>query len=107
MHRQTHTRNLSRTYLLEVDELGFVCVQVEAGAVVADRVSADGWWGVLELLWDVFDQGLAVHAQEGAARLRAPRSHFNQQAITHKLNISVFMLHSSESVFADCMLVAT
>lgn len=60
---------LPRSYLLEVDELGFVCVEVEAGAVVADRVPADGWGRVFELLRDVFDHGLAVHAKEGAAHL--------------------------------------
>lgn len=60
----------THTYLLEVDELGFVCVEVEAGAVVADRVSADGWWGVFELLWDVFDQRLTVHTLEGGTDLQ-------------------------------------
>ena len=71
-------RTQSHTYLLEVNELGFVCVQVEAGAVVADRVPTDGWWGVFELLRDIFDHSLAVHAQEGAAHLRLQRSRFNR-----------------------------
>lgn len=66
MHRHT----LSRSHLLEVDELGFVCVEVEAGAVVAGGVSADGWWGVFELLRDVFDHRLAVHALEGGTHLQ-------------------------------------
>lgn len=35
-------RNLTGSYLLEVNELGLVCVQVEASAVAADRVPADG-----------------------------------------------------------------
>lgn len=60
----------STVYLLEVDELGLVRVQVEAGAVVADGVPADGRRGVFELLRDVFDQRLAVHAQEGTAHLQ-------------------------------------
>lgn len=59
----------SLNYLLEVNKLGFVRVEVEAGAVVAHRVSADGWRGVFELLGDVFDHCLAVHAQEGATHL--------------------------------------
>lgn len=67
-----HQPPLSR--LLEVDELGLVGVEVEAGAVVADGVPADGWWRVLELLRDVFDQRLAVHAQEGTAHLQTPNT---------------------------------
>lgn len=43
---------------------------MEAGAVVADRVSADGWRGVFKLLRDVFDHCLAVQAQEGATHLK-------------------------------------
>lgn len=43
---------------------------MEARAVVADGVPADGGRGVFELLRDVFDHPLAVHAQEGAAHLR-------------------------------------
>lgn len=62
--------NSAAAYLLEVDELGFVCVQVEAGAVVADGIPADGRRGVFELLRDVFDQRLAVHALEGPAHLQ-------------------------------------
>lgn len=58
------------SYLLEIDELGFVCVQVETGAVVADGIPADGRWGVFELLRDVFDQRLAVHALEGPTHLQ-------------------------------------
>lgn len=83
------TQILSHSYLLEVDELGFVCVEVEAGAVVADGVPADGRWGVFELLGDVFDQCLAVHAQEGATHLE---SYYKDNVITDKLNI--FMHHS-------------
>ena len=60
-------------YLLEVDELGLVRVEVEARAVVADGVPADGGRRVFELLGDVFDQPLAVHAQEGSAHLRPQR----------------------------------
>lgn len=56
MYANTHTHTHPPSYLLEVDELGFVRVEVEAGAVVADGVSADGGWGVFELLRDVFDQ---------------------------------------------------
>lgn len=70
-HAEQHRVLLS--YLLEVYELGFVCVQVEAGAVVADRVPADGRRGVLELLRDVFDQRLAVHTLKGPADLRPQR----------------------------------
>lgn len=70
-----------------------MCVEVEAGAVVADRVSADGWWGVFELLGDIFDHCLAVHAQERAAHLKPQGSH-NEQAVTEKLNITVFMHQS-------------
>lgn len=54
-----------------------MCVEVEAGAVVADGVSADGRWRVFKLLGDVFDHGLAVHAQEGAAHLEAHGSHYD------------------------------
>lgn len=48
-------------------------VEVEARAVVANGVPADGGRGVFELLRDVFDHPLAVHAQEGAAHLRPQR----------------------------------
>ena len=65
------THASSRCYLLEVDELGFVRVQEEAGAVVAHGVPADGRLRVLELLRDVFDHRLAVHALEGAAHLQS------------------------------------
>lgn len=68
-HHYTRSSCLD-SYLLEVDELGLVCVEVEAGAVVADGVSADGWWGVFELLGDVFDHCLAVHAEESTAHLK-------------------------------------
>lgn len=51
-----------------------MCVQVEAGAVVADRIPADGRWGVFELLRDVFDQRLAVHALEGPTHLKKPNN---------------------------------
>lgn len=47
---------------------------MEAGAVAADGVSTDGGRGVLELLWDVFDQRLAVHALKGPADLRPQAS---------------------------------
>lgn len=70
------------SYLLEVNELGFVCVKMEAGAIVAHRVSADGWWGVLKLLGDIFDHCLAVHAQEGAADLKPHGSHNEQTGAT-------------------------
>lgn len=60
---------LYHSYLLEVDELGFVRVEVEAGAVVAHGVPADGRRRVFELLRDIFDHCLAVHAQEGTAHL--------------------------------------
>lgn len=66
----THTLTHPPSYLLEVDELGFVRVEVEAGAVVAHGVPADGWRAVFELLGDVFDHRLAVHALKGAAHLR-------------------------------------
>lgn len=65
----------SRSYLLKVDELGLVRVEVEAGAVVADWIPADSWRGVFELLRDIFDHCLAVHAQEGTAHLK-PHSIF-------------------------------
>lgn len=48
---------------------------MEAGAVAADWVAADGRRGVLELLRDVFDQRLAVQALKGPADLRAQRPH--------------------------------
>lgn len=48
---------------------------MEAGAVAADGVAADGGRGVLELLRDVFDQRLAVQALEGPADLRWQRQH--------------------------------
>lgn len=67
----TDTHTDTHTHLLEVDELGLVCVEVEAGAVVAHRVPADGGRRVLELLGDIFDQRLAVHALEGAAHLQS------------------------------------
>lgn len=62
-------------------------VEVEAGAVVADGVSADGWWGVFELLRDIFDQCLAVHAQEGATHLQ---SDYKDNDITDTLNITIY-----------------
>lgn len=60
-------------YLLEVNELRLVRVQVEAGTVVADRVPADGRRRVFELLRDVFDHCLAVHALEGPTHLQTQR----------------------------------
>lgn len=63
-------RESSYSYFLEVDELGFVRVEVEAAAVVAHRVSTDGGRRVFELLGDIFDDRLAVHAQEGATHLQ-------------------------------------
>lgn len=48
---------------------------MEAGAVVADGVSADGRRGVLELLRDIFDQRLAVHALKSPADLTPGRHH--------------------------------
>lgn len=48
---------------------------MEAGAVAADGVAADGGRGVLELLRDVFDQRLAVQTLEGPADLRRQRRH--------------------------------
>lgn len=48
---------------------------MEAGAVAADRVAADGWRGVLELLRDVFDQRLAVQTLKGPTDLRAQGHH--------------------------------
>lgn len=69
MSFHTHARELP-SYLLEVDELGLVRVEVEARAVAAGWVSADGGRRVLELLRDVFDHRLTVHAQEGAADLK-------------------------------------
>lgn len=68
-HASEYTCKSPQSYLLEVNKLGFVCVKVEARAVVAGRVPADGWRGVFELLRDIFDDCLAVHAQEGAAHL--------------------------------------
>lgn len=47
---------------------------MEAGAVAAYGVSADGRRGVLELLRDVFDQRLAVHTLKSPADLRPQTS---------------------------------
>ena len=62
---RTYTLYHHLPHLLEVDELGLVCVEVKAGAVVAD-----GWWAVFELLRHIFDDPLAVHAQETPAHLQ-------------------------------------
>lgn len=52
--------------LLEVDELGLVGVEQEAAAVVAHRVTADARLRVFKLLLHIFDDALAVQAQEGS-----------------------------------------
>lgn len=52
--------------LLEVDKARLVDVQDESGAIVAYGIPANSGLGVLELLLHVFDDGLAVHAGEGA-----------------------------------------
>lgn len=67
----THASVQTNTiYILEVDEFGAVCVEVEASAVAADGVPADGGRGVLELLGHVRTHPLAVQTQERPAHLK-------------------------------------
>lgn len=61
-------------YLLEVDELGFVCIQEKASPVVAHRVAANARLSVFKLLLHVLYYSLTVQTQEGAAdQLRVNR----------------------------------
>ena len=66
-HTHTHTQASAQTtntiYLLEVNEFGAVCVEVEASAVAGGR-------GVLELLGHVRTHPLAVQTKERPAHLK-------------------------------------
>lgn len=61
-----HHPPTSPSYLLEINESRFVCVQQESSSVGTDWVSADVWQGVFELLLHIFDHCLAVETQEGS-----------------------------------------
>lgn len=62
------------SYLLEVDEFGFVCIQEKASTVVAHRVAANARLSVFKLLLHILYRSLTVQAQEGPAhQLRVNR----------------------------------
>lgn len=98
---------LNGNYLLEVNELRFVCVQVEASAVIADRVPADGRRRVFELLGDVFDHRLAVHALEGRTHLQAQRhcSNIVQTLNLKRQTFDSWKTQSSKVCVCDILLV--
>lgn len=67
-HRHTFREGLnSWSYFLEVNEAGLVGVQHEPPAVGAHGILADGRLRVFELLLHIFDDGLAVQAEESTA----------------------------------------
>jgi len=62
------------SYLLEVNEFGFVCVQEKTSTVVAYRIAANAGLGVFKLLFHIFNHSLTVQTQEGPAhQLRVNR----------------------------------
>ncbi len=62
------------SYLLEVDEFRFVCIQEKPSTVVADRIAANARLSVFKLLLHILYHSLTVQTQEGPAhQLRVNR----------------------------------
>lgn len=62
------------SYLLEVDEFRFVCIQEKPSTVVAHRIAANARLSVFKLLLHVLYHSLTVQTQEGPAhQLRVNR----------------------------------
>lgn len=77
----TSQHNTGNLYLLEVDKLGFVGIQEEALAVVANRIPADIGLCVLKLLLHILYDALTVQAEESSAhQLRMDRVGANNLA---------------------------
>lgn len=59
--------NIFSVYLLEIDKARLIGVQQEPATVGAHRVLADGGLCIFELLLHIFNDGLAVKAEESTA----------------------------------------
>lgn len=62
-----HITNIFSAYLLEVDKARLIGVQHEPSAVGTHRVLADGGLRIFELLLHIFNDRLAVQAEESTA----------------------------------------